>query len=433
MCSFDIVSLFTNVPLKEVIDICAQALYRNKSISPVPPSLSEKSFRELLEKVTSGVEFSFNGVMYRQTDGVAMGSPLGPILANIFVGYYEAQIPPDKWPIVYDRYVDDVFSEFENKECCDEFFKLLNNLHPKSLQFTRDREKGGKLPFLDALVIRKDDGFMTSLYRKPTFTGLYTPWDSFTATRYKINLIKALVHRVKRICSPQFVDQELNTLKDIFRKNGYPESIIERNITSQPYTRPAFIGPSRCPAFIRLPWLGTRPAMLLEKKIKEAVRTAYFAAKVLFVYTTTRAFRLPKDRLPTQFSSNVIYEFECLECNSRYVGRTSQHLIARVKQHVPRYLLPGAAPKPSKRQNKRNATDAEDHQSAIATHLLQNKACRQRYSDDCFKVISMARNDYHLKVLEAVYIHQQRPPLCKQKRFVTDLKLFSAKSGPDIT
>ena len=112
MCSFDVVSLFTNVPLNEVIDICADALYRNDDIETEFETLTEPSFRKLMEMVTSGVEFSFNGLMYRQVDGVAMGSPLGPPLANIFVGYYEKKIPDQEWPDMYFRYVDDVFFAF---------------------------------------------------------------------------------------------------------------------------------------------------------------------------------------------------------------------------------------------------------------------------------------------------------------------------------
>ena len=82
--SFDITSLFTNVPLNKVIFICADFLYR----SPLT-SFSEIIFVELIELATKSVAFSFNDTMYRQVDGISMGSPLGPILANIFVGFYE--------------------------------------------------------------------------------------------------------------------------------------------------------------------------------------------------------------------------------------------------------------------------------------------------------------------------------------------------------
>ena len=105
MCSFD-VSLFTNVPLLETIDICSKALYQNSDISS--PLLSEMLFRNLMLMVTSGVEFSFDDIMYRQVDGVAVGSPLGPLLAIIFVGYCES-LPEHEYTPFYDRFVDDSF------------------------------------------------------------------------------------------------------------------------------------------------------------------------------------------------------------------------------------------------------------------------------------------------------------------------------------
>ena len=74
--------------------------------------------------VTSGVEVSFNNAMYRQTDGIAMGSPLGPVLANIFVGYNENKLFDFSVKLqLYKRYVDNTFATFENEAECNEFFK----------------------------------------------------------------------------------------------------------------------------------------------------------------------------------------------------------------------------------------------------------------------------------------------------------------------
>ena len=84
MCSFHVSSLFTNVPLDETIKICLNAPYDDSELQPLIP---KDEFVELMKSATSSVEFSFNNTMYKQTDGVAMGSPLGPALAIVFVGY----------------------------------------------------------------------------------------------------------------------------------------------------------------------------------------------------------------------------------------------------------------------------------------------------------------------------------------------------------
>ena len=87
LCSFDICSLYTNVPLAETIEICTKTLYDGHLPTPVIP---KHVFIELMKTATTSVEFSFNKIMYRQINGVGMGSPLGPALENIFVGYYES-------------------------------------------------------------------------------------------------------------------------------------------------------------------------------------------------------------------------------------------------------------------------------------------------------------------------------------------------------
>ena len=124
-----------------------------------------------MQTATSSVEFSFNDTMYRQTDSVAMGSPLCPSLANIFVGYQETKLFFNvKEPLIYYRSVDETFAIFENKDDFEKIFSLLNCFH-SSLRFTFKKELNSSLPFLDILVKQQKTGFITFVHRKPTFTG----------------------------------------------------------------------------------------------------------------------------------------------------------------------------------------------------------------------------------------------------------------------
>ena len=98
----------------------------------------------------------------------------------------------------------------------------LNSLHP-SLKFTNEIETNNSLPFLYVLVTKSDNKFITSVYRKPTFTGQYIHWNSFGPKQRKTNLIDTLTHRALKICSKSTLKHELENIRSILVKNGYPE------------------------------------------------------------------------------------------------------------------------------------------------------------------------------------------------------------------
>ena len=117
-----------------------------------------------------------------------------------------------------------------------DFFEVLNTMHP-ALRFTMEGESDRKLPFMDVLVERVNDQLVRSIYRKPTFTGLYTRWESYSPTNQKINLIKSLTTRVVRICSPSTADFS-NSLEFAHRRNrrSFPLRItIGRKMLQQNY------------------------------------------------------------------------------------------------------------------------------------------------------------------------------------------------------
>ena len=124
----------------------------------------------------------FKGNIYDQIDGVSMGSPLGPVLANLFMGYHERN-----WLqefdigelLLYRSYADDIFCMFRNEINAENFFKHLNSKH-LNIKFTMEKENNKFLPFLDVLVKNEGRVFTTSMYRKKTATGLFTQYNSFT-------------------------------------------------------------------------------------------------------------------------------------------------------------------------------------------------------------------------------------------------------------
>ena len=128
----------------------------------------------------------------------------------------------NKMPGVYFRYVDEAFTFFKTEADCDIFLKRLSGLHP-ALQFTFEKEGSSSLPFLNVLIEKSGTGFLTSVYRKPTFLDLYTRCSLFRQKQSKINLIKTLTHRALVLCSKSKLNSELDQLKKIFLENGYPE------------------------------------------------------------------------------------------------------------------------------------------------------------------------------------------------------------------
>ena len=150
---------------------------------------------------TMKTNFLFQGEMYDQIDGVAMGSPLAPILANVFMGFHEK-----RWlensnikPIVYKRYVDDIFAVFSKELEADGFLRYLNSQHV-NIQFTVEKEQQQKLPFLDVLIERSG-GLITSVYHKSTYTGLLTNFLSFVPSVYKMSLVRTLIDKTFKINS----------------------------------------------------------------------------------------------------------------------------------------------------------------------------------------------------------------------------------------
>ena len=412
MASFDVKSLFTNVPLLETINICTDTLYSLSNIR-----LKRESFKELMLIATSSVEFSFNEQMYKQNDGVSMGSPLGPTLAGIFMGFLEEQyFMKHHQPLMYYRYVDDCFILFNTKEQCDEMFSRFNALHD-SISFTVEPEVNNTLPFLDVFIKRHQSKFITSVFRKKTFTGQYINFKSHCSLRRKTNLIRTLCDRATKLCSPENLSLELDKISKILQDNCYPEELIrktfdryKRNTEREPQ-----IGPKRCPVPIKLQYLG-KDSHSMEKKLISAVTKCYYSATPRVIFSLKPIFNhCHKDPIPISDQTMVVYQYKCC-CNSSYVGRTGRRLMVRMKEHVPKFVRVFIEnPQQPYHENTKMVRAAKS--SSISNHLLENHECGKAFDWSRFKIIHKCHSKWKLKVMEAVAITSIQPDLNRQNEF----------------
>ena len=147
--SFDVTLLFTNVPLDFTIDVILKRIYDENEVNT---NILKQQIKDLLFLCTKNLHFSYNGDIFTQVDGVAMGSPLGPVLAGIFMVELERTILPTLREHMrpWKRYVDDTIS-YIKEESIEHVLSKLNGYHD-NIKLTYEVENAGKLPFLDVQV-----------------------------------------------------------------------------------------------------------------------------------------------------------------------------------------------------------------------------------------------------------------------------------------
>ena len=179
-------SLFTNIPLRETIKLAVDLI---KTFQP-DLNISKKDLTSLLNFATCERQFLFKGKFYDQIDGVAMGSPLTPVLANPFMGHHKKEYLSNYngvLPSFYARYVDDIFLVFNLHDEEKRFFYYLNLKHP-NVKFTVETEVNKVISFLDVLIDNRNNILNITNYHKSTFFGLLLNFDSVTSRFYKISL-----------------------------------------------------------------------------------------------------------------------------------------------------------------------------------------------------------------------------------------------------
>ena len=222
MVSFDVKSLFTNISVDFVIDLILNKIY-DSNLSKTFHGLTKRQLRTLLVWTTKRTTFNFNCYSYDQIDGVAMGSPIAPAFADIFMNWViEKTTEFSIQPLMFYRYVDDCFAVFPNRFSALKFHHVLNTIH-KDVKFTYKLENNKQLAFLDVGLDNSTGSIELSVHRKPTHTGLYNKWESLAPLKYKTNLIRNLLHRAYRICSnSRLLENEIQAITNLLKKERLP-------------------------------------------------------------------------------------------------------------------------------------------------------------------------------------------------------------------
>ena len=400
MISYDVTSLFTNIPLNETLDIAVNEIIKNEPNI----KMNKKELKKLFIFATSESHFIFNNKIYDQIDGVTMGSALGPVLANLFMGHHEEnwiKDYPSDGPEIYKRFMDDIFCLFENEKQADLFFQYLNNQHP-NIKFTFEKQNNDRLPFLDININLNNQGsFWTSIYRKPTFTGLFTNFKSFVPFSYKLALINTLIHRVYKICNSwTLFHNDICNLTKILKRNSYPPKLINRQINK--YLNKQYIfSNNTCGKdvekeinkyYFKIPFIGKK-SKETKIRISEISQRYCKNLKVITCFSLLKigSFFSVKDKTPTAQKSSIVYLFSCAGCNASYIGETIRKLSDRADEHL-----------------------NSGKSSVIFDHLKSSKNCNDKCDLSSFKIIDSAQSEFRLKLKEAIHIRLKKPSLNKQ-------------------
>ena len=319
--------------------------------------------------------------------------------------------PADFKPLYYKRYVDDTFVIFREASHANLFLNYINSQH-NNIKFTIESEQNNAIPFLDVYVSKQEIShnnscnvtFSTSIYRKPSFSGLGTSFFSFTPLLYKINAIRTLLFRAYNLSSTYTqIIQEVEFLKSFFISNGFPRFLIENRVRSFfnkifEHKLPTCTVPKN-KIFIKFPFHGS-PSYKLSHQFR-AIISKYFP-QINFNIVFENKFTIKslvsrwKEPLPLPLRTNFIYKFQCNVCNDIYIGCSGGSAWVRFSEHLGVSYRTGLHLASPPHSAPRAHSQSTDHP----------------FSRNDFTILDYAPSSSNdIRILESKYIHRNRPKL----------------------
>ena len=367
-------------------------------------SLDKQTFITLAKLACCNVVFLTHDGYYTQTDGLAMGSPPAPCLANGWLSRFDDIIKGDSQ--LYERYMDDVLCSARCEDVQARWL-YINSLHP-CLKFTYELEnKENSIAFLDMSIKNENGKLSSGWYRKPTDTGLTLNYHALAPQKYKRSVVASFVHRIFRACSSwENFHDGLNQALEILDNNQYPSMfvmpIVEKTLSKLVCPEEESVVNESMNENGNESLDSNACLFDMEEKDKfmffiqyrgKATEKLAFSFKRLNapckVIMTTRKAKtvMPslKPTVPRMLSSGVVYQIQCPACACSYIGQTVRHLQTRVREHLGR-------------------------SGTIRRHA---ETCHQSISITYEHVSILAKSNSVSKLLtlEALFINQMKPEL----------------------
>uniref|UniRef100_A0A5S6R594 Reverse transcriptase domain-containing protein n=1 Tax=Trichuris muris TaxID=70415 RepID=A0A5S6R594_TRIMR len=414
LVSYDVKDLFTSVPLDYTYDIILDSLSKDENLqhrSKLNPHHLTRLVRFCMEE---GNYFQWNGSYFSQKKGAPMGSPLSPIVAEIFMEHLEEKAFPinisEHYLKMFKRYVDDIFVIIkEGKETA--LLEHLNGLFPENIVFTMEKEQNRRLAFLDALVIRQNGHLRTTVFRKPTNSDRYLNFFSNHPINVRKGIITGMIDRAINLCDDETLVEEINHIRKTLLQNDYPKRFIDDTIKERIRKRKnndirRNKGSETRNKTICIPYYP-----VIGEQIQKIAKNFGYTIAFKSLKDLRSILRSDKVKIPTDRRPGVVYAIKC-GCGARYFGETGHTGLHKLKEHqmaLTRYknaekrLRGETAISRGRPQERDPATIMKEavNTSAWVEHSVDCPLAENRFS---FSILNREDNFRIRKIKEAFFI-----------------------------
>ena len=410
--SYDVTALFTSVPVLKALDVINSRLCEDTTLADRTKCTSAQ-VTKLLKVCLECTYFVYDGTFYQQIYGAAMGSPVSPIVCNLYMEQLElraiASAPHP--PLWWYRYVDDTHTKL--KKCyAQEFTDHINSLDP-DIKFTTEGEENRALAFLDTLTVIQEDGSIhVKIYRKPTHTDQYLNFFSNHPLQHKLGVIQTLHHRAEVVVSEEDDKaEEKEHINNALGKCQYPAWALKKaTVQRQKKNCSKDSAKPQNKGFVVLPYI---------KGTSEALKRTFqnYGVKVVFKPTQTLRQYLvsPKDKTDKKDITGAVYHIPCQgittrgQCKETYIGETERNVKTRFNEH-----------------RRPSSTKSE-----VSQHIhIESPG----HTVDFDKVKILDRDPRYLErgIKEAIYIRTHKPTLNRDRGRYNLPKVFDPVLGSHV-